>query len=86
MTARQTEAGERHGQPNSRTSRGSAAADRETTTQFHWESPSTWPLSVRLLPVAVILWSIFIGIYINHFRERAKGNDISLDVAGFHPE
>lgn len=34
---------------------------------WSWSSPSTWPLSIRLLPVPIACIVLFFGVYIQHF-------------------
>lgn len=32
-----------------------------------WSQPSTWPLSVRFLPIFVALVVVFIGVYVHNY-------------------
>ena len=46
--------------------------DRKAPVSFldstwSWSAPSTWPLSVKLLPFPVACLALFLGVYIQHF-------------------
>ncbi|KAK3110057.1 hypothetical protein LTR53_016046 [Teratosphaeriaceae sp. CCFEE 6253] len=43
----------------------------DTALAFHWTSPSTWPTSLRLFPIPLLLLGAFLAIYWTHFTAES---------------